>query len=164
MEDPNLNNFVISKITATEWKIYKRIRLEALLDSPQAFATKYEDAVNRGSESWKKQCSDMEQGDSAFAFIGYLDNVPISLCGLYRNKTNFEEWEIVQVWTVKNFRGKGISEKMFVYAIDWAKNKNIKKLLAKVYSDNIRAKKFYEKMGFAVTKQVENEEWMYRNL
>jgi len=164
MAEINLSKFSISAINETDWEVYKKIRLSALLESPQAFATKYEDAKNRTAESWKNQCNEMAQRTNAIAFIGYLNHLPISLCGLYRNKNQDAEWEIVQVWTDPFFRGKGISAEMFAHVINWSKHEHIEKLLAKVYADNNRAKKFYTKMGFRTTEITQSEELMYREL
>lgn len=47
--------YVIRRITAEEWRELRAIRLESLLDSPDAFGVRHADAVALSDRAWREQ-------------------------------------------------------------------------------------------------------------
>ena len=51
-----------------EWPQYRSVRLRALKESPQAFGSTFEDAVNYPDETWKNRLEDLSvESDLALA-------------------------------------------------------------------------------------------------
>jgi RimJ/RimL family protein N-acetyltransferase len=56
----------------------------------------------------------------------------------------------VAITVSKNYWGKSIGGHMMQIALEWAKNKNLSKMQLQVRTDNARAVKLYEKLGFRI--------------
>ena len=84
----------------------------------------------------------MANSKDVCAFMIYENKKAIGLCGLYRNIENKYEGEIVQVWINKEYRSTGIAKEMIVKILEWAKDNDIKQVVAKVFLSNERAIRF----------------------
>lgn len=74
----------IRRLNIGEAELYRAIRLDSLRDSPQAFASTYESALNRDSDSWTAQADEAAlSGDRAIFIV--LTDCPIALAGIYRD-------------------------------------------------------------------------------
>lgn len=56
--------------------------------------------------------------------------------------------QINMVYVDKAYRGKGLAEKMFKQVVVWLKDHNRPLIRIGVMGNNLRAQKFYKKMGF----------------
>lgn len=75
-----------------------------------------------------------KQGDTIVGFVGI--------------KSVFDEADIMNIVTRKDFRNKGIGTAILSYIIDFAQLNNIKKLTLEVNENNLSAIHIYEKLGF----------------
>ncbi|MBU2634927.1 GNAT family N-acetyltransferase [Patescibacteria group bacterium] len=67
---------------------------------------------------------------------------------------------IKRFYVAKEFRGKGLAELMLEKIKQFAKEKNYKSIVVDIFQDNIRAKKFFQKQGFAVFSPRFLENWV----
>jgi GNAT superfamily N-acetyltransferase len=56
--------------------------------------------------------------------------------------------ELRQLYILNPWHGSGISRVLMDWALDEARRRGVQKLLLTVYTDNHRAKRFYERYGF----------------
>jgi GNAT superfamily N-acetyltransferase len=138
----------IRRIQLGENEIFKRIRLAALRDSPSAFATTYESAVNRSADSWREQVDSTAQGSDRATFIAFSDDLPIGIAALYRDKDRMDVGEVLQVWVAPEFRSKGVAQKILDAVFQWAGENGFCIILATITKGNERALHFYLKYGF----------------
>ena len=52
------------------------------------------------------------------------------------------------MYTIQEYRGKGINRKIIAHLMEWAEKKGLTEVRLTVYSDNLSAIKAYEKAGF----------------
>ena len=147
----------IRRIVPNEYEIYRSIRLKSLQEDPYAYSTKYDEANKRANQSWIDQVNEMALSQDVCAFLVFDNQEAIGLCGLYRNRENKREGEIVQVWINNAYRSCGIAKEMITKIMEWAKDNKINSIIAKVYLNNPRAIRFYEKIGFESTEIANNE-------
>ena len=141
----------VRRIEIGEVELYRHIRLAALKDAPDAFATTYEAAVARTDESWRKQAEVAANGDDRAIFIAFADGEAVGLAGLHPDGNDPNLCELVQVWVAPAFRGKGLANQLIDAAVDWARKNRFRTVKAVVAKDNHRALPFYRKCGFTQT-------------
>ena len=135
-------------INSSDWEHLRDVRLEALADAPYAFTSTLERELAFTEDTWRARC---ENGAS---FIAIEDGAGIGLIGCMKfDETTADEYKIVSMWTRKDFRGSGISEKLVNITKQWAREQGADRLYLHVTSDKIAALRFYEKVEFVVPDQ-----------
>jgi ribosomal protein S18 acetylase RimI-like enzyme len=139
----------IRRIRPGEGLLFKQLRLAALKESPSAFSSTYESAVNRSRESWFEQADSTAIGTDRCTFLAFADESPVGIAAIYRDKAKKEEGEILQVWVAPDFRGSGVARELLDTALRWCAENGIRRVWATITRGNDRALKFYRKYGFA---------------
>ncbi len=137
----------IRRLNVGEASLYRQIRLEALKESPAAFTTTYESALNRDHDSWVAQADGSAQGGDRATFLVLADR-PIGLAGLYRDPDHPFRGELIQMWVSAECRGSLVAAELLNYIFEWASCNNFRSVRAQVTAGNSRAFRFYEKYGF----------------
>lgn len=137
----------IKMMTPQDAEAYYVLRLEALLDSPHAFATLYEDALNRPIDKTRENLA----AEHAVTFGAYEGGRLVGQMTLTRNtvpKMNHRA-AIVAVYVSPQFRGTGVAHSLMEKTLDFAGNwEGLEVLDLMVASHNLRAKNFYLQYGF----------------
>ena len=141
------------RLNPGEWKLYRTIRLEALRESPEAFSSRYEDAIDRSDQSWADQADSTATGSNRATFVLFEDQ-PVGLVALYRDENAPDVGELIQMWIAPGVRGGSAATDMLVELFRWARANRFAVVKAEVMKSNARALKFYEKFGFSLS--IEN--------
>lgn len=91
------------------------------------------------------------RSDTAYEFVAEIDGVVVGyfiLNEMIDIIRNFKVYHIDYVCVDDNYRGKGIGTTMMNFAIQYAKENNIRRLELTSSNSRISAHKLYEKMGF----------------
>jgi ribosomal protein S18 acetylase RimI-like enzyme len=139
--------YTIRRLNVGEAELYRAIRLESLKDSPQAFTSTYESALNRDSDSWTAQADGSALGSDRAIFIVLADR-PIGLAGIYRDPKDHCCGELLQMWVLPHHRGNSIAAALLDHLFTWASHHDFHSIRAEVTVNNTRALRFYEKYGF----------------
>src|SRR5277367_660452 len=102
----------VRRIKAGEVEIYQRLRLAALKDSPEAFATTHESALARTAESWSAQVEEAVQGEDRAIFLAFRDYEAVGMAALYRDEDHPQTGEILQMWIALPSRRQGIGKQL----------------------------------------------------
>ena len=137
----------IRRLTLGEGVLYRSLRLEALKDSPEAFATRYESALQRDDESWALQADSSAEGNDRATFIVF-DGRPIGLAAIYRDAGNPSIGELLQMWIAPSYRGTAVATDLLDHLFCWATRHSFSSIRAEVTQGNVRALRCYEKYGF----------------
>jgi len=140
----------IRRLNLGEAALYRKVRLEALRESPEAFATSYESALERSEESWIAQADGSSQGDDRATFL-VMGDQPIGLAGLYRDGNDPSAGELIQMWISPDHRGSAAAAELLEHVFTWAAECGMRTIRAEVTEGNTRALRFYEKHGFRQT-------------
>lgn len=146
---------IIRRLNSGEADLYRSVRLESLKESPEAFASSYESALERSEESWRQQADASAKGSDRATFIVLADR-PVGVAALYRNPEKPEEGEMIQVWVSPENRGTNAAAGLMQAIFAWAASNGFQTILAEVTPSNSRALRFYEKHGF-VRRDVEDD-------
>lgn len=116
-------------------------------ESPEAFLTTYESALERDDASWEAQADASAVGSDRATFI-VLDGVPVGLVALYRVPEMPLMGELLQMWIAPSHRGTGVAAELLDHVFQWAVLHSFTSVRAEVTPGNIRALRFYEKHRF----------------
>ncbi|MGI2327007.1 GNAT family N-acetyltransferase [Planococcus sp. YIM B11945] len=126
--------------------VYK-LRIEALKNNPDAFATRLEDALKKPVEATKERLS----SESAVTFGAFISGKLVGNMSLSRELTPRMNHRamIVAVYVTPTERGKGIAGLLLSALIEHAKKWNgLEQLHLTVSSHNENAKNLYRRFGF----------------
>lgn len=134
---------IIHNPSPSRWEEYKDLRLEALVNVPQAFLDDLEVTENVPQEEWQRKMHNM--------WFAEVDGKWVGMVGAYQDeKTKLKHiLNIVSVYVSPSFRGQGIAKALMLDVIATAKqNPEIKKLLLGVVTSQEPAIALYKSLGF----------------
>lgn len=129
---------------------YRSLRLEALQNSPDSFASSYEEEKEQTAEKYKIRFA---APTNTFTFGAFDDNQLVGVVTLIREqlmKLNHRA-SIVAMYTKPAKRGCGVGKALLNKAIKKAYTlEGIEQIYLTVVSTNVPAKKMYASCGFEV--------------
>lgn len=137
----------IKKVSVSDWKDYKEIRLHALKNNPESFSGSYEERVKAKSDYWKSKIGDKD----VRIFLAYLNKSPVGVF-ILAFKSSPKVKHIANIYSVyvrEDCRGKGVGSKLMDAVLKEAKSKKyVEKIALSVIAGQESAIKLYEKFGF----------------
>ncbi|MGJ7922566.1 GNAT family N-acetyltransferase [Neobacillus sp. LXY-4] len=130
-------------------EIYLRIRLEALKNSPEAFAASYQEEKNLSVEVYKNRF----QAKDSFTFGAFDKGKLVGIITLVKEKRYKlrHRANIVGMYVSPEIRGNRIGKALVTEAIKLAKDlEGVEQIKLSVVSTNQHAKRLYSSMGFKV--------------
>jgi ribosomal protein S18 acetylase RimI-like enzyme len=138
----------IRRLTASDWQLFREIRLKALREAPYAFGTTAADAERLGEAEWRRRLT------ARAAFAAMQGGLAIGLAaGIATDST--EEAELVSTWVDPSRRGRGIGAQLVDAVVGWAIDRRFKRLRLWVAADNDTAERLYARLGFVRTGEVQ---------
>jgi diamine N-acetyltransferase len=93
-----------------------------------------------------KSVSDQLRDENSYFFIIEYDGVPAGYSKL--RKDGQDALEIERIYIAKKFQGKKLGKELMEHCVEFAKQKNYKRIWLGVWEKNEKAIAFYEKFGF----------------
>ena len=136
-------SFEVRRLTESDARAYRDIRLEALEEYPETFQATYESAVDLPLEAYavRMQMYALFGGFAGDSLKGFLGFTPL------RNPKIAHKGILWGMYIKPDTRGTGLAEAMIEAALAYARG-HVEQVLISVIADNKRARRFYEKMGF----------------
>jgi ribosomal protein S18 acetylase RimI-like enzyme len=147
----SITEYTVRRLQAGEGDLYRSVRLESLRESPEAYASSYESALQRNDDSWRAQADASASGSDRATFV-VLAERPIGLGAIYRDPDRPHEGELIQVWVSPECRGGEVALDLMNALLHWATSNGFETIRAEVTPNNPRALRFYEKHGFIKTE------------
>lgn len=147
---------VVKRLNKSDWEKYRDIRLEALKDEPDAFGSSYDEYKDKSDSYWKDKMSlSSEKNGKSFLCAVLDDNNFVSIGGAYQDENN--EWNVIAIYTKKEFRGSGAGALLFNKILEESKNRGIKKVFLRVNTKREPAISLYKKFGFKIIKSISGQ-------
>lgn len=128
-----------------EWLLYRKVRLAALEDAPEAFVARFEDEASHDEEFWRKRMT------RAHRIVAELEDEPVGLVCLGLHNEDPETGEVFALWTAPSARGKRVAWGLVSTAARKAAEDGRKQLYYWAGSDNASAVGFASSFGFRPT-------------
>ena len=135
----------VRAIGADDWALARDVRLAALRDAPDAFASTYAREAAYTEEQWRGWFSDR------FAlFVADLPGrpEPAGLAGVFDRDGAAA---LVSMWVRPDARGRGVGAALVDAAAGWARARGRDAMYLWVAEDNEPARRLYERYGFTPT-------------
>ena len=131
-------------MTAEDWQLYRRVRLDALKEAPYAFGSTYEHEVALDDASWRQRVL------SRVRFIAEVDGVVAgTVSGGDTEETGVAA--ITAMWVEPRFRRAGAGATLMDTVIDWARRQGYSRVSLWVAEVNQSAERLYARHGFLRT-------------
>lgn len=149
-------NYIVKKLDKNDWGDYREIRLEALKNEPDAFGSDYSEYKNKEDSYWVDRLSLSGEENGRSFLCAVLDNNNfMSVGGAYQDENN--EWNIIAIYTKKEFRGIGAGSLLLSRILEELKNRGIKEVFLRVNVERAPAISLYKKFGFKIIKTVTDQ-------
>ncbi len=128
----------------TEWRLIRRLRLEALADSPSAFGSSHRREAALSDDEWVAFVSPLAW------FIVESAGRPVGLVAGRAQKPE-GTCEVLSLWVEPASRGDGSAAALMEAVSDWARQEGATTATLWVSDGNDRARRFYERLGYVPT-------------
>jgi GNAT superfamily N-acetyltransferase len=129
----------------TDWQALREIRLQALLDAPDAFGSTHAREAAFGEDEWHRRAT--RDG----SFIAFLPEVtPAGLGGGYLAAPGVIE--LIGMFVRPQARGRGVGEALIDAVAGWARAQGASTVHLWV-TENNKARLLYERCGFTLTAE-----------
>jgi len=148
-----MSNIQIVKLMPEEWRAYKDLRLEALLMEPQAFSSRYTDAIQQPDSYWQERLTEVRNGKEFWLLFAKENDRLIGMVGAYcKEESNVVE--IISVYVTKSKRGQGVATSLMEAILAEVGSKGIfRKAELAVNADQIQAIALYKHFGFKIIEE-----------
>ena len=137
--------FVAAYARADEWAVVREIRLRALADSPDAFTSTWERESHFSEDQWRDR---VERGHW---FLARQDEQCVAVAGVILPAEPAADADLVAMWAAPEQRGTPTAELLVEAACSWAAETGIRAVGLWVVESNLRAQRFYHRLGFIAT-------------
>jgi RimJ/RimL family protein N-acetyltransferase len=147
------NKMEIRKLNSSDVEDYVRLRLEALRQNPEAFATTYEETVSIGHEALMLKTAKRLDSQETFTIGAFVDEQLVGVVTFMREqKTKLRhKGNVVAMYVTPSERGKGIGKCLLEELIERAKKLNgLEQLHLTVVANNEAAVQLYRSLDFEV--------------
>ncbi len=135
----------VRRVQAAEWQTLRDVRLRALADAPEAFATTHAQASERPDRWWIDWTARSADGDGQAMFLAWHDDRAVGIAGAYGGP---ERFDVISMWVDPAVRGEGVGAALLDAAIAFAGDAPV---YLSVTETNEPAKRLYERRGFVPT-------------
>ena len=135
-----------------EWAAVREVRLAALADAPDAFASTIRREAARGEPQWRSRIT------ASPWFLAWRAGKPAGLVAAVPDRPAGGPpaagpcgWHLVSMWVSPQARGHGVADLLLGAVIGHAEAAGAPRVTLWVALGNTRARAFYQKMGFLPT-------------
>ena len=133
----------ITRIGPADWESFRAVRLASLSESPSAFGSRHADWVDAPAEQWRSRLTQVP--------LTLLAQEARDVVGVVSGQRVGERWvELISMWVAPAARGTGVAGRLIAEVVAWAAGQGRATYLM-VRSDNVRARRSYERAGFVDT-------------
>ncbi|MGH9297378.1 MAG: GNAT family N-acetyltransferase [Acidimicrobiales bacterium] len=149
----------VRRLAPADWKLLKGLRLRALQDSPDAFASTLEREVGFDEETWRSRCV-----TSAY-FLAEVGGTPCGIVAGFRDFAAPDEQagspaspaslEMVSMWVAPEYRRLGVASELVEHLLEFGRSEDVDEVSLWVAEGNGAAVATYVRLGFEATGAVQ---------
>jgi GNAT superfamily N-acetyltransferase len=145
---------MIRRVAVGDLDVYREVRLRALRESPDAFASTYDAEVKRPDSHWVERVSRAATGSERAVFLAFDREDCVGLVGCIEDGLGADR-QLVSMWVAPSHRGTGVATELLDAVLQWADGAEVRDIALWVTRGNDPARRFYERSGFTVTGDVQ---------
>ena len=141
--------FDVVRVDPTLWRVYRDVRLAALIDSPRAFGSTYAQVAERPDAGWREFVT------NAVLWLAMAGQRPLGTIGLYDDPDlRPDQTYLVGMWVASGARGHGVGDRLVDAALREARTHGKRQVVLEVSQDNDPAIGLYARHGFVPTGRL----------
>ena len=140
----------VRQAQAADWETLRQLRLRALADAPDAFASTLEAEVAFPDEVWRQRA---EGGPASATVIAREGGVDVGLVRVFAEPDVPGRMHLVSMWVDPNYRRRGVARALVAQAVRWAAERGAREVSLWVADHNTAARRLYEQLGFRPTAE-----------
>jgi GNAT superfamily N-acetyltransferase len=138
----------IRRVHPDEWEALRDLRLEALQDSPDAFWTRYEDALRRTDDDWR-------EWTAMPCHVAVDDGRLVGMVAAFPVDDDPSATHLIAMFVSRDTRGRGIGAALIEAQLAWARDEGFARVVLMVNVEQESAFRLYERLGFRDTGRRE---------
>jgi ribosomal protein S18 acetylase RimI-like enzyme len=147
-----MTEFEVRRVSPDDAATVKRLRLRALADAPEAFASTLAAEQARPDEQWRDDVRRRAVASDEAVFLARTaDGTAVGLAGCYRPPRRPEIAHVVSVWVEPAMRGRGAARLLMRAVAAWARQAGAGAMDLWVADGNLAARTLYLRLGFTET-------------
>ena len=136
-----MSDLTVRTLDGDDWQAFRQIRLAALSDAPDAFASSLEEEQHYDEEFWRLRLARSSR------LLACLDEEPVGIVSVGQAQEE-NVAELFGMWVVPEQRGRGVAWQLTEAAAEHARLLGRRALKLWVSTDNGRAVAFFSSYGF----------------
>jgi ribosomal protein S18 acetylase RimI-like enzyme len=133
---------IVRRAAPGDEPILRRVRLQALSDTPEAFGSTYDRELARTIADWQRWMS-----PGATFILDDAGGAKGIIAGM-RDERDAAVVHLMSMWVDPALRGSGAAEALVASLLAWAETEGARQMRLAVIQTNDRARRFYERLGF----------------
>jgi ribosomal protein S18 acetylase RimI-like enzyme len=138
----------VRQARAADWRALRQLRLRALADAPDAFASTLEAEEAFPDRVWRQRA---EGGPESVSFIAREGGVDVGLAAVFTEPDAPGRTHLVSMWVAPGYRRRGVAKALVGQAVRWAAERRAGEVILWVADQNSAARRLYERLGFRPT-------------
>lgn len=150
-----MSNMQILEASEVNVNDYRRLRLEALREEPQAFGSAYNEHIDLPITEWQKWLLNYIEGNDNWMIFATSDSKLVGMVGAYLIEGDCKDKsaQIIAMYVTEEMRGRGISKLLMQNLLQKLANEAlIKEVVLEVNVEQAAAVSLYKSMGFNTIK------------
>ena len=141
----------IRALSPADWQLWRRLRLDALAEAPDAFGSRLADwqGDNDREDRWRGRLG--IQG--SFNVVAVLGDEPVGMASGVPT-TDDGVAAIISMWIAPTARGRGVGDALVKAIEQWARDRGARVLRLDVADGNRAACQLYQRNGFTFTGEL----------
>jgi RimJ/RimL family protein N-acetyltransferase len=145
----------VRRIRPGEGAVLRDVRLRALADAPEAFASTLDDERRRPIEEWDRRAREGANSDTDATFLAMVGSDAVGMAGVYRPEHAGDQRHIYGMWVAPDIRGGGAGRALVDAACGWAWSEGTTRVTLWVVDQNQAANALYGRAGFRPTGRTQ---------
>jgi GNAT superfamily N-acetyltransferase len=141
-------HIVVRRFDSREWLVYRRLRLTALADAPDAFGSTLAAEQGRADAHWEERLRIGVESPNDLPLLALADDEPAGLVWGKIDPAAPFTVHIYQMWVTPTRRRLGIGAALLGSLIEWARDRGASELVLSVTCGESPARRLYETMRF----------------
>lgn len=138
----------VRRFAADEWRAYRELRLGALRESPDAFASTFDREAGFTDILWASRLAAGAASERDLPVVAELDGELVGLAWARIDEHDPSLVHVHQVWVAPHGRGHGAGSALVDAVCTWARSAGAEQVELCVTCGNSPARRLYERAGF----------------
>jgi ribosomal protein S18 acetylase RimI-like enzyme len=138
----------VRQARAGDWEELRELRLRALADAPDAFASTRGQEAAFAEEVWRRRA---EGGPGSASFIASQDGTDTGMAAIFVEPNVPGRAHLVGMWVDPRHRRRGVASALIDQALRWAGERRAREMVLWVADHNTAARELYRRLGFRPT-------------